>query len=362
MLGVSVSVAGIVALISVSEGMRTSLDSYLADSGADLLVFSRDAADLAFSKIHQDEIDAMKVMPGVETASRANFMAVLNPKLGDDHEKIPFLLCFGRFWNERLADRYVPMLQDGGRMPTTRSEILVGTTIADSVKLKVGDRVPLFSRKHFGIESYEVVGIYQSAINWENGGIVASAEVVKEETGKKDTYNLVFIYTEDSERESIRKAINEKFEHLVALPPAQFTERFSGQLEFLDQFVVLITIIAMIVGILGVLNTMMMSVAERTREIGMLRALGWSRRLIVKTIVIEGLLLSVVGGLFGLFLGYAGTELLILFFPGGFLEAAYLPSTFAKGFAVALAVGVVAAVYPAVRAANLRPVEALRYE
>jgi len=254
------------------------------------------------------------------------------------------------------------MLQAGGRMPASRSEILVGATIADSVGLEVGDKVPLFSRKHFGIPEYEVVGIYESNINWENGGIVVEGDLIKEETGKKDTYNLLFVYAEDGMREQVRKSIDGRFEHLVALSPAQFTERFAGQLEFLDQFVVLITIIVMVVGILGVLNTMMMSVAERTREIGMLRALGWSRRLIVKVIVIEGVLLSLVGGLFGLLVGYAGTELLIQFFPGGFLEAAYSPSTFLKGMLVALGVGVLAAVYPALRAANLRPVEALRYE
>ena len=107
---------------------------------------------------------------------------------------------------------------------------------------------------------------------------------------------------------------------------------------------------------------MMMSVSERTREIGMLRALGWSRGLIIKAIVTEGVLLSVVGGIFGLGLGYAGTEVLIMVFPGGWLDALYQPSTFLFGGAVALTVGVLAAVYPAVRAANLRPVEALRYE
>ena len=122
------------------------------------------------------------------------------------------------------------------------------------------------------------------------------------------------------------------------------------------------TAIAIAIGVLGVLNTMMMSVSERTREIGMLRALGWPRSLIARLIVIEGLLLSILGGLLGLLLGWAGAQLLATYWQDGALEAVYKPSTFALGMGVALFVGVVAALYPAWRAANLRPVEALRYE
>jgi putative ABC transport system permease protein len=94
----------------------------------------------------------------------------------------------------------------------------------------------------------------------------------------------------------------------------------------------------------------------------MLRALGWSRPLIARTIVLEGLLLSILGGVFGLVLGVAGTELLTSLWQGGGLVAAYHAGTFVEGMAVAVFVGVAAALYPAVRAANLRPVEALRYE
>jgi putative ABC transport system permease protein len=102
-------------------------------------------------------------------------------------------------------------------------------------------------------------------------------------------------------------------------------------------------------------------VSERTREIGMLRALGWERGRVVGMIFLEGVFLSLIGGVFGLLLGFAGTESLVALYPGA-LVARYLVSTFVKGLLVGLFVGVVAAVYPAYRAANLRPVEALRYE
>jgi putative ABC transport system permease protein len=79
-------------------------------------------------------------------------------------------------------------------------------------------------------------------------------------------------------------------------------------------------------------------------------------------VLVEGLLLSGIGGAFGLVLGVLGTEALIALWSKAYLVASYLPSTFVKGALVAVLVGVSAALYPAYRAANLRPVEALRYE
>jgi len=92
-----------------------------------------------------------------------------------------------------------------------------------------------------------------------------------------------------------------------------------------------------------------------------LRAVGRPRRLVVRTILFEGVLLSTIGGAIGLLLGVAGTETLLWAY-SGLLEARYLASTFGYGLLVGVGVGISAAIYPAIRAANLRPVEALRYE
>jgi len=361
MLGVSVSVAGIVALISVAHGMRASLDTYMADSGASLLVFSRGRADLAFSQVSLEEIERIEKIEGVEEVSRANFDMAMFPKLGEGHKPMPILLCFGRIPGERIMERYGDMLLDG-RMPQDPSEILVGTFAAEESSLKVGDRVPLYRKQHLGIAEYEVVGIYESDITWENGGIIIDARVLQDVLGKPDSFNLIFLYTATKNREAVKERIEKEFEHLVAIAPDQFTNRFAAQMEMIDHFVLIVTIIALVVGVLGVLNTMMMSVSERTREIGMLRALGWSRGLVVRVILAEGMLLSVVGGVIGLVLGVLGTEALIAWFPNGFIEALYSTETFVKGMMVAVVVGVLAAIYPAARAANLKPVEALRYE
>jgi putative ABC transport system permease protein len=358
MLGVSVAVAGIIALISVAQGMRSSLDRFMVESGASLIVLQRDAAGFEHSAVTQEEVDEIAAIEGVQDTSRATFKGQIFPKLGESHKKRPMLLVFGRYPEERLIQRYQDLLLEGS-LPRERHEILVGKNVADESGIKLGDRMPLFLKEHFGIKEYEVVGIYETNISWENSGIVVHGDVVVKEAGKIVS---LFLYTKESDRDRVRKTVNETYDHLVAVTPQEFMGRFATQMEVIDDFILLVTVIAMILGILGVLNTMMMSVSERTREIGMLRALGWSRGLVVKTILIEGMLLSLVGGVLGLGIGFAGTEILIMGFPGGWLDALYRPTTFLFGGAVALIVGALAALYPAVRAANLRPVEALRYE
>jgi putative ABC transport system permease protein len=111
------------------------------------------------------------------------------------------------------------------------------------------------------------------------------------------------------------------------------------------------------------LNTMVMSVFERTREIGVLRALGWRKRQIMLLILRESLALSLLGGLVGLLTGIAVIGLLnTLPFLAGFVKARFSVDLFGQALITALVLGAIGGIYPAWRASRLQPVEALRYE
>jgi len=355
MLGVAASVAGIVALISVSHGMRGSFDEYMEASGASLAVFSGDVADLVFSSVSQEEIDGIRAVDGVTGVARVNFSMVRPPRGEGGKRATSTILCFGRYPEERIMNRYDAALV-AGRLLEKKDEIIVSRWIAGRLGWKVGTTVPLFDRE------FKVVGIYESDIPWENGGLIMHAGVLAERLGRRDNYTLVFVYSAPADAGRVAAALRAKFPRLTVVEPREFTNAFREQLEIVDEFIALITIIALVVGVLGVLNTMMMSVSERTREIGVLRALGWSKGRVLKTILAEGVVLSCLGGALGLGLGVAGTEALLALFPEAYLVALYQPSTFLFGGAVAIVVGVLAALYPALRAAALPPVEALRYE
>ena len=294
MLGVSVSVAGIVALMSVALGMRGSLDNYMEASGASLIVISKNVADLIFSRVRPDDIELIEAVEGVDSVSRANFTMV---EVGD----MPMVFCFGRHPSEKIMEKYDAFLVDG-RRHRALGEIMVGSGIAEDLGVSVGDTLDLFGKEILGVKEFAVVGVYESNIGWENGGVVVHADIVKNTLGGGTAFPIVFVYTTAGAVETVKQDIMQRAPHLLALHPGEFTERFNDQLEVVDDAIFLITIIALVIGVLGVLNTMMMSVAERTREIGMLRALGWSRGLVIRLILTEGILLSVMGGVIGLVL------------------------------------------------------------
>ncbi|MEE8106861.1 MAG: FtsX-like permease family protein [Planctomycetota bacterium] len=356
LLGVAVPVAMIVALISISEGMRRSLNNYMETSGASLVVFSKDAADLAFSRVKQEQVDAIVDIDGVESISRSNFMPVMNPRAS-----IGTIPLFGRFPEERIMQKYESALT-GGRLLRAKNEVLLGSFAAKQCGYKLGDSIELFGAPVAGIEKFEVVGTFQSAIPWENLGMIVHGDVIRIAIGKESSYSLIFLYTDAGATDRVKNAVESRFPKLIAMRSGEFTDRFAAQMDFMDDFIMIVTIIALVVGVLGVVNTMMMSVGERRREIGTLRAVGWSKARVLGIVVGEGLLISMLGGGMGLLIGVAGTEALLGWFPDGLLIATYLPSTFTKGFSVGVVTGLIGAFYPGWRACQVQPVEAMRYE
>jgi putative ABC transport system permease protein len=124
-----------------------------------------------------------------------------------------------------------------------------------------------------------------------------------------------------------------------------------------------ISVMAIIVGGVGVLNTMLMSVFERTREIGVLRALGWRRRNILGLILREAFVLGIVGGLVGIAIAF-GLGYMINSIPTmeGMMPPQWNGEIFGRAILVAFMLGVLGGLYPAYRATRLQPIEALRYE
>jgi putative ABC transport system permease protein len=156
--------------------------------------------------------------------------------------------------------------------------------------------------------------------------------------------------------------INERFPEVHASLSGEFAdempdmERAAGMLNG-------ISLLAIIVGGVGVLNTMLMAVHERTREIGVLRALGWGRRSVLGLILREAVLLGVLGAVGGIVIALLLPPAMgLLPYMQGMIAPQWGWDVFARALLVSLALGLVGGLYPAYRATRLRPVEALRYE
>jgi putative ABC transport system permease protein len=140
---------------------------------------------------------------------------------------------------------------------------------------------------------------------------------------------------------------------------AENTSDFRVMQDMADQ----LSFVAVFIGVVGMLNTMLMSVLERTREIGVLRSLGWRRRQVLGMILKESLTLGAIGGICGIPLGIGlGSLIGLAGIWGGAIRPTYSASIFVQALVVAVIAGTVGGLYPAWRATRMRPVEALRYE
>jgi putative ABC transport system permease protein len=178
---------------------------------------------------------------------------------------------------------------------------------------------------------------------------------------RKVTFFFVDLY-DSKQAEAVVEQINNTMPEAYAALSGEFAEQLPDMKNSTVMFGS-IAVMAIAVGGVGMMNTMLMAVLERTREIGVLRALGWRRRAVLNLIMRESLALSVVGAIAGVGIAFGLAGLLGLIPSwGGILLFSWTPDTFVQSIGIALLLGLLGGLYPAFRATRLQPIEALRYE
>jgi ABC-type antimicrobial peptide transport system permease subunit len=250
---------------------------------------------------------------------------------------------------------HFPVTQ-GQRLRAPR-EMMLGKLAATTMKKRPGDSIQLMG------SVYRIVGIYETGIGYEDGAGVIDLKEAQALFKKPNQVNMYGIKLQDLDKaDVIRRQVEVRWPGVSVSRSSEFAEK-SNDMQVTRTMVAAISFISILVGGIGTMNTMLMSVYERTREIGTLRALGWRRRRVVGLILREALVLSLLSGLVGIGMGL-GLTWLMQAEPsmGVWFQATYSPRLFAQAMGVALVLGGVGALYPAWRAANLSPIEALRYE
>ena len=168
--------------------------------------------------------------------------------------------------------------------------------------------------------------------------------------------------TEGSNDTIISDEIESRYENLSTLTSEEMASMLDNVIGILDAASLAISGLAILVGGIGVINTMVMTVYERTKEIGVLKSIGWKSKKILLMILGETLVLTtlsgIVGSIFGILIAEVGVRLIGT---EGF-SLVYTPKTFILAFGITIIVGMIGGVYPAYKASKLAPTEALRYE
>jgi putative ABC transport system permease protein len=261
-----------------------------------------------------------------------------------------------------------------GRLLTADDEgtrrIVLGSDMARQQSASVGDTMEMRG------EQFEVVGILEPTLTAPDTSVFVPLEAAQELFHKtlpvavqdaipaEELISQVVVFPESgTDPAELAALIKERVDNTKTLTGAEFDEQIGSATAIFNAIIIGVAVISLVVGGLSVINTMAMSVAERTREIGIKRAIGGSRRRIIRELVTEAALIGFIGGVIGLGLG----AVVVVFAneagrDSGTILFDLTPGTAIFAVAFSTILGMMAGVIPAWSAARLDPVEALRYE
>jgi putative ABC transport system permease protein len=366
LVGVSISIAGVVGLISVSSGLKSVMSDTM-EKVEGLVMIEANSVDPIFSTLPLDyaarveKLDGVagcvpelwRVAPNVE--GQKTLIGLFNAVvvLGLDPARHTRLSA-GHVYSRSMKRGRNIEEQDRGRR-----RVVVSERIAAKYGKDVGGAIKV------GETTYEVVGVYNTGSLFLDGTLVMHLEDAWTFAGfSKDLVTSFYVEAKESSPESlyrIEKAIEAEFagekKKVDCLSTSEWQTEFGNVMRNLDVFLVIVSSIAVIVGAIGIVNTMLMSVTERVAEFGILKANGWSRGDVTRLVLIESAGLGLAGGVLGCALGWTGVQIAARFAP--FAPVTPLP-LLASCFVLGVVLGVLGGVWPARRAAGLDPVEAIR--
>ncbi|MCL0069763.1 ABC transporter permease, partial [Dehalococcoidia bacterium] len=348
--GISIGIATIVSLGILAAGLQASLGKILTPADVDLAIAEAGAGDIMLSKVTTEHLRKIQSIEGVQTA----FGQLVSITQTDSS---PFFTVFGL----RRQDLKIAGIEivKGQEFADGSNEVIIGKIAANNLNKEPGDNIVL------GTKTYKIVGIYESGNPIQDGGAVHPIDVLQTDK-ETDEFTMVLVDLSDSVKDvgEFGQKIKEIFDgELVALSSAAEYIEIDQGMEIIDFVVHAISFLAVVIGGIGAMNTIMMSVFERTREIGILRAVGWSRKRVFAMILNESIIIGICATVVGVLLGILVVAFIMTFpIARSFIQPVYPESIFAIAVIVGILASVIGGTYPAIRATKFAPTEALRYE
>ncbi len=339
-----------ISLLSISSGLKSQFRNIVTQYSVDIIVQPKGADSLIMSRIAVSDLERLKKINGV----REVFSLVMGAIRTSWNSYFPVI---GASSIRTFASKI--NLTDGKLFEPDKKELLLGISAAQRLGLNAGDKIFLSDE-----DSYTISGIFYSGSNFLDNGAILN---IKDAQGllKRDDYvNMAFIQTEKGvSAEKIIDSISKGVPHLTGIRSIDYSGN-SELFKMIDAFVWLISVITIFSCCLLVMNTMIMAISERIKEIGIMLAVGWSRYMFLKTLITEAVIICLSGGLSGIFISFLTLYFLVNY---SGINLSWIPANISlkvafTGIVVSLICGLISSLSPAYILSKLSPAEALRYE
>ncbi|MER3444831.1 MAG: ABC transporter permease [Meiothermus sp.] len=355
LLGIVVATASMVLFMSFGEGLRKALGAELSSVGPALLVLPEgvEAFSAGYPELRPEVVGQLEALAGELGVTKVIPSAVFVRGGFDPTSSFAFQ---GLPQGVGPKDLYPNLEVAEGVVTPGKGGAVVGGTIAERNKLGLGKTLRLSPEV-----SLKVVGVLERAGGIADSVIYVPIEAIHEVLGTKNYTSVLLSIRDDRRAEEVAAAIEARIPGVDAQTAGDVLRFAERAVRISDLVRFGISLVALLVGGLLVANTVMMSVYERIREFGLMRAIGARRRFIFGLVLLEALLLGLVGGLLGLLLGQ-GASFAVNWYTVrevGLALSSVTPRLALFALLVALGLGLLAGVLPARTASRIPVVEAL---
>ncbi len=389
-IGIIIGVAAIVAIVSVGQGLQGTIQNQLSSLGSDIIyVLPGSSLEYSFMQslapepgnLTEKDLKLIKIVEGVLYVA-PEIVGMVDMEYSGNTKNL-YLLGTDENW-KKVRESSAGLESGRFLMKGDKNVVVLGNKIATDAFDK-----PIYIGSQIKIEgdSFRVIGILEEfggmAGMGEDSYIFVSLEDAKEYSSfgsNEEEYYAMEVRVESERTEEIAEKIkqqlmisrhvNEENINFGIMTPKMISSIVSNILNAINLFLYGIAAISLLVGAVGIANTMFTSVTERTRQIGILKALGMTNKGVMNLFLVESALIGFVGGILGLFIGFvisgiigqAATFMLATTMIGGGSLVSIGPGLVIFALSFSVIVGVISGIFPARRASRLQPVEALRYE
>jgi len=352
LIGIGMAIGAFVALVGFSRSFEHEWQRLYSYSGTDIAVVDKNFMN---SSVNQSLQGKLRAVPLVADAEPMIFNILdITPEVN--------AIVFG--WLDDSYEFDSLTFSSGGRFHNGKPEIIVGELLAKNLNKIVGDTIELQG------STFTIVGIFHGGTALEAGALIMPIDQLQQISSLQGKVSGFHVRLKPAPAGESPEHYMKRAQAAIEAALPGLNAQGAADRAANNQFVTLAhavawgtSCIALLMGILGIANTMAMSVFERTREIGILRAIGWKAWRVLLLIQVEAAVLGFVGGILGIFIGWGALQLLsTLPQTASVVSASLSPLHFFEALAISVLSGLIAGAYPAWRGAHLSPVEALRHD